>query len=125
MKWSSTTTKTLTRPYTGAHTLAVEATEIYEEARETVAKFIGARTNELVWTSNATEALELNQLPPIPMPHWAAEEKPRHASALVLADEILTTEIEHHANLIPWQELAFRTCYLALRSCQRRRIIAL
>ena len=43
----------------GAHSLAVEATEIYEGAREKVAEFIGARTNELVWTANATEALNL------------------------------------------------------------------
>ncbi|MCU1633301.1 MAG: cysteine desulfurase, partial [Micrococcaceae bacterium] len=43
----------------GAHTLAVDATEAYEDARTAVARFIGARTNELVWTSNATEGINL------------------------------------------------------------------
>ncbi|MDN6202580.1 MAG: aminotransferase class V-fold PLP-dependent enzyme, partial [Micrococcaceae bacterium] len=43
----------------GAHSLAVEATDIYEEAREKTARFVGAGTEEIVWTSNATEALNL------------------------------------------------------------------
>src|SRR6185312_1909621 len=43
----------------GAHSLAVEATDVYEQSRETVARFVGAGPDELVWTSNATEALNL------------------------------------------------------------------
>ncbi|WP_052510642.1 cysteine desulfurase [Crystallibacter crystallopoietes] len=92
----------------GAHTLAVEATDAYEAARETVASFIGARLNELVWTSNATEAINL-----ITYAFSNAscgrggEEAERFA--LRPGDEIVVTEMEHHANLIPWQELAFRT----------------
>ncbi|WP_404289688.1 SufS family cysteine desulfurase [Glutamicibacter arilaitensis] len=92
----------------GAHTLAVEATDIFEQARETVAKFIGARSNELVWTSNATEALNLIAY----SISNASLGRGGEASArfrIGAGDEILVTEIEHHANLIPWQELAFRT----------------
>ncbi len=92
----------------GAHTLAVEATEIYEQARETVAKFIGAKTNEIVWTSNATEALNLIAYS---ISNASLGRGGEEATRFRLGpgDEILTTEIEHHANLIPWQELAFRT----------------
>lgn len=92
----------------GAHSLAVEATEIYEEAREKVAKFIGARTNELVWTANATEALNLISYS---MSNASLGRGGEAAARFRLGpgDEILTTELEHHANLIPWQELAFRT----------------
>lgn len=92
----------------GAHSLAVEATEIYEEAREKVAKFIGARTSELVWTANATEALNLISYS---MSNASLGRGGEAAARFRLGpgDEILTTELEHHANLIPWQELAFRT----------------
>ncbi|PRA13480.1 cysteine desulfurase [Arthrobacter sp. MYb211] len=92
----------------GAHTLAVEATDIFEQARETVTKFIGARSNELVWTSNATEALNLISY----SLSNASLGRGGESSArfrIGAGDEILVTEIEHHANLIPWQELAFRT----------------
>lgn len=92
----------------GAHTLAVEATDIFEQGRETVAKFIGAKTNELVWTSNATEALNLISYS---MSNASLGRGGDAAARFRLGpgDEILTTELEHHANLIPWQELAFRT----------------
>lgn len=92
----------------GAHTLAVEATEIFEQARETVAKFIGAKTNELVWTSNATEALNLISYS---ISNASLGRGGEEAARFRIGpgDEILTTELEHHANLIPWQELAFRT----------------
>ena len=92
----------------GAHTLAVEATDLFEDARITVANFVGATDEEIVWTSNATEALNLvaysigNASQGIGGP--AAER-----FALKPGDEIVTTEIEHHANLIPWQILAQRT----------------
>ncbi|QDY88899.1 SufS family cysteine desulfurase [Arthrobacter sp. UKPF54-2] len=92
----------------GAHHLAVEATEAFEDARETVAAFIGADPDELVWTSNATEGLNLlsysflnASLPGAP----AAAAR----FALAAGDEIVVTEMEHHANLIPWQQLAERT----------------
>lgn len=92
----------------GAHSLAVEATDIFEQAREMVAKFIGARSNELVWTSNATEALNLISYS---MSNASLGRGGDEAQRFRLGagDEILVTELEHHANLIPWQELAFRT----------------
>ena len=92
----------------GAHTLAVEATDAYELARETVASFIGARFNELIWTSNATEAINLITYA---FSNASVGRGGEEAERFVLrpGDEIVVTEMEHHANLIPWQELAFRT----------------
>jgi cysteine desulfurase/selenocysteine lyase len=92
----------------GAHTLAAEATELLEAARERVARFVGADADELVWTSNATEGVNLVAYAfgnASLGRGGAASERFR----LGPGDEILTTELEHHANLIPWQELAART----------------
>ncbi|WP_129360679.1 SufS family cysteine desulfurase [Rothia uropygioeca] len=92
----------------GAHSLAVSATDAFEESRRVVAQFVGADENELVWTSNATEALNLvaysfsNASAGLGKPE-------SERFALGPGDEIVTTEIEHHANLIPWQQLAART----------------
>jgi len=92
----------------GAHTLAAEATEEFERARERVAAFVGAAPEEIVWTSNATEALNAVA--------YAIGNASLGRGGAVAAryrlgpgDEILGTELEHHANLIPWQELAART----------------
>ncbi|WP_298226734.1 SufS family cysteine desulfurase [Gryllotalpicola sp.] len=92
----------------GAHTLAAEATEVFEQARETVAGFIGARPDEVVWTSNATEALNLVAYA---LSNASAGRGGPEADRFRLGpgDEIVATEMEHHANLIPWQELAART----------------
>jgi cysteine desulfurase/selenocysteine lyase len=92
----------------GAHYLAVEATEAFEDARETVAAFIGADTDELIWTSNATEGLNLLSYSFLnaSLPGAPAE---AGRFALAAGDEIVVTEMEHHANLIPWQQLADRT----------------
>lgn len=92
----------------GAHTLAAEATEVFEDARATVARFVGADDDEIVWTSNATEAINLVAYA------FSNASVGRGGSAaerfrLGEGDEIVTTEMEHHANLIPWQELAART----------------
>ncbi|MFD5277252.1 SufS family cysteine desulfurase [Pseudarthrobacter sp. NPDC058362] len=96
----------------GAHHLAVEATEVFEAARETMSAFIGADYAETVWTSNATEGLNLVSYALSNAGLWAAHGR-GDASLKDLAlgpgDEIVVTEMEHHANLIPWQELAFRT----------------
>ncbi|MFC2577395.1 MAG: aminotransferase class V-fold PLP-dependent enzyme, partial [Rothia dentocariosa] len=92
----------------GAHTLAVEATELFEQARTTVAAFVGARDENIVWTSNATEALNLVAYSIGNASQGLGGEKAQRF-ALKPGDEILTTEIEHHANLIPWQILAQRT----------------
>lgn len=92
----------------GAHTLAAEATEVFEEARATVARFIGADAGELVWTLNATEAVNLVAYA---LSNASAGRGGAAAASLRLGpgDEIVTTEMEHHANLVPWQELAART----------------
>lgn len=83
----------------GAHTLAAEATELFEDARVTVAEFVGAEAEQLVWTSGATAGLNL----------VAGSLGYRGDLQIREGDEIVVTEAEHHANLIPWQELAART----------------
>ncbi|QWT24371.1 SufS family cysteine desulfurase [Subtercola sp. PAMC28395] len=92
----------------GAHTLAAEATERFENARETVARFIGAQPDEVVWTSNATEGINLVAYA---LSNASLGRGGPAAEALKIGpgDEIVVTEMEHHANLIPWQELAART----------------
>lgn len=89
----------------GAHTLAAEATEAYDEARAIIAKFVGARPNDLVFTSNATESINLVAL----AFRLASAAGGPDRFALKTGDEIVVTEAEHHANLIPWQEVAKAT----------------
>ncbi|WP_432153304.1 cysteine desulfurase [Streptomyces tricolor] len=81
----------------GAHQLAGEATEAYEQARHTVARFIGAADDEVVFTKNTTEGINLVA--------YALG----NAGRLGPGDRIVVTEMEHHANLVPWQQLAQRT----------------
>ena len=75
----------------GLHTLANETTELYENARENVARFIGAAPSEVVFTRGATEALNL----------VAAG----LGAGMSEGDEVLLTEMEHHANIVPWHFL--------------------
>ncbi|QNE42681.1 SufS family cysteine desulfurase [Frigoribacterium sp. NBH87] len=89
----------------GAHTLAALATEAFEEARETVAGLLGASADEVVWTANATDALNLVAYGMANATHGRGGE-PARRFALRPGDEIVVTEAEHHANLVPWQELA-------------------
>lgn len=92
----------------GAHQLAVEATDAFEDARATVAEFVGVTDSELVWTANATAGLNL-------LAYSFSNASVGHAGSaaqrflLKPGDEVLVTEMEHHANLIPWQELCRRT----------------
>ena len=79
----------------GAHQLAEEATENFENARSVVAEFIGAKSDEIVFTKSATESINLVA--------YALTEK------IKPGDRIVVSEMEHHANLIPWQQLAKRT----------------
>ena len=86
----------------GAHQLAEEATDALENARQIVADFLNAHHDEVVFTKSATESLNL-----VAYAMGNAEKGNRfHLSA---GDEIVVTEMEHHANLIPWQQLAART----------------
>ncbi|PKV81414.1 cysteine desulfurase [Nocardia fluminea] len=84
----------------GAHQLAEEATDSYEQARADIARFVGADPGEIVFTKNATESLNLvaNAFGDDRFPYKVGP-----------GDEIVITELEHHANLVPWQELARRT----------------
>ena len=92
----------------GAHTMAGEATELFESARASVAHFLGTDENEVVWTSNATAAINLvaYAFSNASSGRGGPETDPFRLRA---GDEIVVTEMEHHANLIPWQELAART----------------
>jgi cysteine desulfurase/selenocysteine lyase len=92
----------------GAHTLAGLATEAYEDARATVASFVGAQPDEIVWTSNATDSLNLVAYGMVNASRGRGGATARRF-ALAEGDEIVVTEAEHHANLIPWQELAALT----------------
>ena len=86
----------------GAHQLAEEATDAYEGARLKVANFLGAKEEEIVFTKNATESLNL-------VAYAMGNSEPGSRFALTSKDQIVVTEMEHHANLIPWQQLAART----------------
>lgn len=92
----------------GAHTLAAEATELFENARATVARFVGASAHELVWTSGATAGLNLVAYA-IGNASVGRGGAAAQRFALRPGDELVVTESEHHANLLPWQELAART----------------
>ncbi|UBI01286.1 cysteine desulfurase [Corynebacterium freneyi] len=85
----------------GAYQLAEEATDAYEDAREAIASFIGAGYDELVFTKNATEALNLVA--------FSLGDERAGVHRVGEGDVIVVTELEHHANLVPWQELARRT----------------
>ncbi|PJE07001.1 cysteine desulfurase [Mycobacterium sp.] len=84
----------------GAHQLMEEATDAYEQGRADIAAFVGAEPDELVFTKNATESLNLAS--------YVLGDS-RFEGAVGAGDVIVTTELEHHANLVPWQELARRT----------------
>jgi cysteine desulfurase/selenocysteine lyase len=86
----------------GAHLLAEEATDAYEGARNSMAAFIGAASDEVIFTKSATESINL-------LAYSWGNAAPGSRFHLSEGDVIVVTEAEHHANLIPWQELARRT----------------
>ena len=78
----------------GVYTLSEEATDLYEAARKKVVRFIGAKSSrEVIWTRNATESINLVAY------SWGR-------ANIREGDEIISTEMEHHANIVPWQMLA-------------------
>ncbi|HEA16983.1 MAG TPA: SufS family cysteine desulfurase [Pseudoalteromonas prydzensis] len=79
----------------GRHTLSEQATHAYEQARATVADFFNIAVNELVWTKGATEAINL-------VANGLTEQLNSNATIVISA-------LEHHANIVPWQQLAKRT----------------
>ena len=97
----------------GAHQLAEEATDAYELARQKIANFVNAPANEIVFTKNATEAINLVAYAFLNATLKSSHGKPLPEGSerfiLKPGDEILVTEMEHHANLVPWQELAEKT----------------
>lgn len=97
----------------GAHALAEEATDEYEGARARIAGFLGASADEVVFTRNATEALNLvaYAFSNAAAPGALDDADPQVARRLRLGpgDEVVVTVLEHHANLLPWQELCRRT----------------
>ena len=98
-------------PHRGAHALSEEGTEAYESARATIARFIGARADEIVFTKNATEALNLVAYAFSNASAGGEGATGPEAARFQIGpgDEVVVTEMEHHANLIPWQELCRRT----------------
>ena len=86
----------------GAHQLAEEATDLFEGARAKVATFIGAAVDEVVFTKSATESLNL-------IAYAMGNAPVGNRFHLKAGDEIVVSQMEHHANLIPWQQLAART----------------
>ena len=83
-------------PHRGVYELSVKATQVYENARRKVAEFINARPQEIIFTKNATESLNLVA--------YSYGLTNLHAG-----DEILITIAEHHSNLVPWQRVAQMT----------------
>lgn len=92
----------------GAHQLAEEATEAFEQARAAVAAFVGADEGEIVWQPGATAAINVVAYA---FSNATLGRGGEAAARFRLApgDEIVVTEAEHHANLVPWQELCART----------------
>jgi cysteine desulfurase/selenocysteine lyase len=86
----------------GAHQLAEEATQLFEDSRETVASFLGALSKEIVFTKSATESLNL-------LAYAFSNADPGSKFAIGSEHSIVVSEMEHHANLIPWQQLAKRS----------------
>jgi cysteine desulfurase/selenocysteine lyase len=97
----------------GAHQLAEEATNDFEQARRTIAKFVGASPDDVIFCKNATEALNLVAYAFLNATVKAARGRLDDPAAqrfiLAPGDRIVVTEMEHHANLVPWQELADKT----------------
>lgn len=85
----------------GSYQLAEEATDAYESAREKIAAFVGATGEEIAFTKNATEAL--NEVA------YVLGDERAGRYAVGEGDTVVVTELEHHANLVPWQELCRRT----------------
>ena len=97
MQWRISTAATTQNPLRGLYPLSVEATDIYEQARETVRSFIGAKSaREIIFTRNTTESLNL----------VAYSYGLTHVKA---GDEVLVSIMEHHSDLLPWQMVCRQT----------------
>lgn len=92
----------------GAHSLAVMATDAFEAGRDAVANLVGGTPEQVIWTKNATEALNVVALGIDRASHGFGGETAQRF-AVGPGDSIVVTEMEHHANLVPWQQLAQST----------------
>lgn len=92
----------------GAHSLAVMATDAFEAGRDAVANLVGGSPEQVIWTKNATEALNVVALGMDRASHGFGGEAAARFG-LGPEDSIVVTEMEHHANLVPWQQLAQST----------------
>ncbi|SMX73667.1 cysteine desulfurase / selenocysteine lyase [Brevibacterium sp. 239c] len=92
----------------GAHSLAVMATDAFEAGREAVANLVGGTPEQVIWTKNATEALNVVALGIDRASHGFGGQAAQRF-AVGPGDSIVVTEMEHHANLVPWQQLAQST----------------
>ncbi|MBQ6641834.1 MAG: cysteine desulfurase [Saccharopolyspora sp.] len=90
----------------GAHQLAEEATDAYEDARAKIARLVGAGIDEVVFTKNATEGINLVAYA---MSNAGTSGPEAERFRIGPGDEVVVTEMEHHANLVPWQQLCQRT----------------
>ncbi len=90
----------------GAHQLAEEATDAFEDARAKIARFVGVGVDEVVFTKNATESINLVAYA---MSNAATSGQESERFRIGPGDEVVVTEMEHHANLVPWQQLCQRT----------------
>ena len=92
----------------GTHLLGDEATDAFESARGVLASFVGVAPDEIVWTKNATEAINLVALS---IGHASQGMGGAESAALRVGpgDRIVCTRAEHHANIVPWQQLCERT----------------
>jgi cysteine desulfurase/selenocysteine lyase len=86
----------------GAHLLAEEASIAYEDSRGILAKFLNGNDDEVIFTKSATESINA-------IAYSFGNSAPDSRFALKAGDRIVVSELEHHANLIPWQQLAKRT----------------
>jgi cysteine desulfurase / selenocysteine lyase len=93
-------------PHRGAHLLGEEATDAYEGARARIAAFLHGRPDEIVFTKSTTEAVNLVAYA---MSNAATSGPEARRFAVGPGDEVLISEAEHHANLVPWQQLCERT----------------
>lgn len=97
----------------GSHALAERATAAFESARANVASFIGAAPTEVIFTKNATESINLVAYAFLNATSKHQQRQPLNDFELLFVvgedHEILLTEMEHHANLVPWQELSQKT----------------
>lgn len=83
----------------GTHLLGDEATSAFEDSRYRLARFLNAKPHEIIWTKNATEALNL----------LAGSLAQPGALEVTAKDNLVITRAEHHSNLVPWQQLAKKT----------------